>query len=122
MQLMIVLSNMATNFLEQFVQNPNIAPKSIIIYDPPSNSVARKEEPLLNYPIPIIIHFAGTQSAEAINSSDSVRSYVYEDQQRGFANPLSPNYNKPASRIAYTRTLKLLRDTLGPTFDLENVH
>ena len=116
---MIVLSNMATNFLEQFVQNPNVAPKSIIIYDPPPNSMARKEEPLLNFPIPIIIHFAGTQSAEAINASDSVRSYVYEDQKQGFANPSSPNYNKPASRIAYTRSLKLLRDTLGPTFDLE---
>lgn len=112
---------MVTNFLDQFVHNPNVAPKSIIIYDPPPSSLARKEEPLLSYPMPIIIHFSGSQSAEAINSSDSVRSYVYEDQQRGFANPSSPNYSTQASRIAYTRTLKLLRDSLGPTFDLEKV-
>jgi len=112
---------MVANFLEQFVHNPNVAPKSIVIYDPPPNSLARREEPLLTYPIPIIIHFSGTQSAEAINSSDSVRSYAYEDQQRGFANPSSPNHSKQASRIAYTRTLKLLRDTLGPMYDLEKV-
>ena len=95
--------------------------KSLIIYDPPSNSQILRGKPFVNSTIPTIIHFPSTQATEAINSSDSIRSYVYMDQHTGFANPSATNYNKPAARIAYTRTLKLLRDNLGLKFDLERV-
>lgn len=111
-------------FIEHLFQGPESKTEnlqSLVVYDPPSNSQILKEPGFLNPTVPTIIHFPSTQAAEAINSSDSIRSYLYIDQHPGFANPFSPNYNKPASRIAYTRTLKILRDNLGPKLDLEKV-
>jgi hypothetical protein len=95
--------------------------RCLILYDPPAHSQYLKDSEFLSSTIPVVIHFPSTQSNEAINSSDYIRSYVYIDQLPGFSNPSSPSYNKPSSRIAYTRTLKLLRETLGPKFDLEKV-
>jgi len=95
--------------------------RSLIIYDPVSNSPSLEDPSFVANPIPIVLHLSSTVEMLAINSSDTIRSYVYPSQSHGFANPTSLNYNKPATRIAYTRTLKLLRDTLGPNFDLEEV-
>lgn len=95
--------------------------QSLIVYDPPSNSPALMDSSFLETKVPTIIHFPSSQAGETINSSDYIRSYVYMDQAPGFADPSSPTFNKPAARIAYTRTLKLLRDNLGPKFDLEKV-
>jgi hypothetical protein len=90
--------------------------RALIIFDPPSSAL-----PKLPVEIPTIVHFAGTHASEAINAFDSIRSYVYPDTDPGFANEKSEAFDKPAFRIAYTRTLKLLRDSLGPNFDLEKV-
>lgn len=90
--------------------------RAVAIFDPPSGAL-----PKLPVAIRTIVHFASTQASEAINSVDSIRSYVYPDTHPGFANEKSDGYDKTAFRIAYTRTLKLLRDELGPNFDLEKV-
>jgi len=95
--------------------------RSLIIYDPPADSRFLTEASFLASPILTVLHLSSPTAKGAINSSDAIRSFVYPQQLRGFANPNSASYNKPASRIAYTRTLKLLRDTLGPKFDLEKV-
>jgi hypothetical protein len=95
--------------------------KSLIIYDPSPDSRFLADPAFIASAIPTVLHLSMTGSGLAVNSSDSTRSYLYPTQNEGFANPASAVYDKPASRIAYTRTLKLLREELGPSFDLEKV-
>jgi hypothetical protein len=90
--------------------------RALIVFDPPSSAL-----PELPVELPTIVHFAGSHASEAINSVDSIRSYVYPDTHTGFANEKSEAFDKPTFRIAYTRTLKLLRENLGPNFDIEKV-
>jgi len=92
--------------------------RALVIFDPPPAAAWPKTLPAT---IRTIVHFASTQADEAINSVDSIRSFLYPDTDAGFANEKTDAFDKPAFRIAYTRTLKLLRDELGPDFDLEKV-
>jgi len=96
--------------------------QTLIIYDPPENTQHVADSRFLkSSAMNIIVHLPESNASRAINSSDAVRSYVYMEQTSGFCNPTSPSYSKPAAQMAYTRTLKLLRDSFGPNFDLEKV-
>lgn len=62
---------------------------------------------------------------EAITSScagkANIKVHRYPDCGHAFANPARPNYNKPATMMAYSATLANLRRNLGPMFDLSDL-
>jgi len=69
-----------------------------------------------------IYHYSGSmQNAyyQAINKGLEV--YFYPSTERGFYFHTSSAYQKPSASISYSRTLKLLRGSLGPNFDLEKI-
>jgi carboxymethylenebutenolidase len=45
--------------------------------------------------------------------------YVYPGVARGFERPADASYDKPAMRLAHSRSIALLRQTIGPHYDLE---
>jgi len=55
----------------------------------------------------------------AFAGQPEVAIFVYPGVGRGFAEPTSANYNKPAAQLAHSRSIALLRQAIGPHYDLE---
>ena len=78
---------------------------------------------------PLVMHFAENDPhvpAEAVEriktafaASSDVATYLYPSVGRGFARPDSANFDKPAAGLAHSRSIALLRRTIGPHYDLE---
>jgi len=78
---------------------------------------------------PLVMHFAEYDpqvSAEMVEriktafaASSDVATYLYPGVGRGFARPDSANFDKPAAGLAHSRSVALLRRTIGPHYDLE---
>ena len=92
-----------------------------VLFDLPEAPSARPA------PCPLTFQFAlgdgalsdvSEQTRAAYAENDAVAVYVYPTCAPGFTFPADPAYDKPASRIAHTRTLELLRRELGPRYDL----
>ncbi|VXA97471.1 Dienelactone hydrolase [Burkholderia sp. 8Y] len=73
---------------------------------------------------PMVFHFAEPQASDAFAGKPPIQRYVYSGCAPGFAEPAanadSP-YDKPAALMAYSRTLALLREVLGPVYDLDRL-
>jgi carboxymethylenebutenolidase len=77
---------------------------------------------------PMVLHFAGEdkfvppaaveQIRAAFASREDVEIYVYPGADHAFNCDERPSYHKPSAMMARTRTLALLRRTLGPKYDL----
>lgn len=50
-----------------------------------------------------------------------IEAYVYPGAAHPFANPFRAGYSKAAAELAYSRTLAVLRRTLGPRFNLSDL-
>ena len=78
---------------------------------------------------PLVMHFAENDPlmpAEAVArikaafaDRPEVAIYVYHGASPGFERPTSANYNTPAAGLAHSRSIALLRRTIGPQYDLE---
>lgn len=68
----------------------------------------------------IVIHagIAGGAAARLPDPSPATEIYVYPDMEAGFAEPLSPAFNRQAADMAHSRTIAALRRTIGPIYDL----
>ena len=77
---------------------------------------------------PMIFHFAEldryapaavlAKISTAVKGRKDVKMHVYPGVDHGFAAPERSSYNKPAAIMAYSRSLGLLRKSLGPDYDL----
>jgi carboxymethylenebutenolidase len=77
---------------------------------------------------PMVFHFAENDAlcppdvreriSAALRQRPQIEQYVYPGCDHAFATPARPQYNKPATMMAYSRTLALLRKVLGPVYDL----
>jgi carboxymethylenebutenolidase len=56
---------------------------------------------------------------KAFAGHPEVAIFVYAGVAAGFAHNAAPNYDKTAARLAHSRTIGLLRQALGPHYDLE---
>ncbi|MGR3910553.1 dienelactone hydrolase family protein [Burkholderia sp. SR8] len=84
------------------------------------------EIPNIRYPM--LFHFAGNDAfcppetrerlQEAFAANPRIAAHVYPDCDHAFATPERPHYDKPAATMAYSRTVALLRNVLGPIHDL----
>lgn len=78
--------------------------------------------------VPLVLHFAGEdkyvppEAVEQIRKSfagrDAVEIYVYPGVDHAFNNPGRASFNKAASLMAHSRTMAMLRRTMGPHLDL----
>lgn len=77
---------------------------------------------------PVLLHIGETDAVVPPEARDAlvafastqphVSAHVYPGCGHGFAGPTRDNYDKPATMMAYSRTLALLRGRMGPVFDL----
>jgi carboxymethylenebutenolidase len=56
-----------------------------------------------------------------LKTRPQIEQYVYVGCDHAFANPSRKSYDKPATMMAYSRTLTLLRKVLGPVYDLNTL-
>ncbi|MYF08057.1 MAG: dienelactone hydrolase family protein, partial [Rhodospirillaceae bacterium] len=80
---------------------------------------------------PTVMHFGGEdehvpmeaveQVREAFADADHVLINVYEGAPHGFANRFRDSYDKAAAGMAHSRTIALLRGTMGPAYDLDHL-
>jgi carboxymethylenebutenolidase len=54
----------------------------------------------------------------ALKERDEVEIYLYAGAGHGFNNPARPSHDRFASSLAHSRTIGILRRTIGPRFDL----
>ncbi len=84
-----------------------------------------------NITCPMVMHFAAEDSfvppeavaqiRQAFESRSDVEIYYYPDVNHAFATPGRDSYHKPSTMMAYSRSLALLRNTLGPIYDLSQL-
>jgi len=80
---------------------------------------------------PIMFHWGADDSGIPANAREAVRvamaghdraeSYVYAEAGHGFNCDMRPSYNRFASRLAHSRTLGMLRWSIGPRYDLSEL-
>ena len=58
---------------------------------------------------------------KALKKRDDVEIYVYPGADHAFYGKERASYNKPAAMMAHTRTIALLRRTMGPHYDLSKL-
>lgn len=78
---------------------------------------------------PMVLHFAGNddyvppstaaRAREAFAGRPDIRIHAYPGARHGFNRPDGGDYDKPAAGLAHSRSLALLRRTIGPDYDLE---
>jgi carboxymethylenebutenolidase len=78
--------------------------------------------------VPIALHLADADRSVSPPALDVIRGalgaaeiYRYAGVSPGFAAPASASCDKPASDMAYSRTIALLRRAIGPRFDLDGL-
>ncbi len=77
---------------------------------------------------PILFHFGEVDTWTPPNVIAKIRKvfakrpevevYVYSGAGHVFANPYRPTYDRPSAWMAHSRTIAVLRRTLGPRYDL----
>lgn len=80
---------------------------------------------------PAVVHIAGEDEycppevqakiIEALAAPAEVEAYQYLGAPHPFANPYRAGFSKPATELAYSRTLAVLRRTLGPRLNLSDL-
>lgn len=80
---------------------------------------------------PTLLHLGGADTlvppetqarlTDAAARNSMLSAHVYPGCGHGFAGPGRDHYDKPATMMAYSRTLALLRGTMGPVFDLSTL-
>lgn len=78
---------------------------------------------------PIVMHFGADDGftppavreavRKALAARDDAEIYVYPEADHGFNNSSRESYNRSAATVAHSRTIGLLRRTIGPRYDLE---
>jgi carboxymethylenebutenolidase len=80
---------------------------------------------------PIVFHFAELDGFAPPEARDAVQAafdgkqnatfHTYLGCDHAFSRPEGEHYNKPASLLAYDRTIALFRKVLGPNYDLSSL-
>ena len=78
---------------------------------------------------PLVLHFAENDDfvpaaavarvKEAFARRPDIQIYTYPGTKHGFNRPDGGDYDKPAARLAHSRSIALLRRVIGPRYDLE---
>lgn len=89
----------------------------MIAYYPTSLPPGFKVHPSIN----VVIHLPLSTNFSPSSSPPHVAIRVYPDVQPGFAETNSQTYDRLSAGLAYSRTLDLLRRTIGPRIDLEDI-
>ncbi len=81
-----------------------------------------------NISCPMVMHFAAedgfvppeavAQITETFQGRDDIEIYNYPGVDHAFATPGRDSFHKPSTMMAYSRSIALLRSSLGPRYDL----
>ncbi len=94
---------------------------AVAVYDPIAGNLPTEIKP------PVVIHTSGLYDASSADAGRAIdrtqsfphaRHYSYEKCKTRFWLAKNQAHDKWASRVAYSRTLDLLRGAIGPKFDL----
>ncbi|MGB0636212.1 MAG: carboxymethylenebutenolidase [Gammaproteobacteria bacterium] len=85
--------------------------KCAVYYEPPHIDVAKSR-------CDVIIHSSTPEKFSHLEGHDNLKIFSYPDVSNDFFSPTSAGYNKPATLIAYSRTLEAIRNKIGPIYDL----
>ncbi|KAF3905955.1 hypothetical protein ABW21_db0202243 [Orbilia brochopaga] len=70
----------------------------------------------------ILLHIPDTQAASlVVPPTPALKTRIYPDAKPGFAEKTSVHYNPTAANLAYSRSLAIIRGTVGPEIDLEEI-
>ncbi|MGH7116512.1 MAG: dienelactone hydrolase family protein, partial [Stellaceae bacterium] len=58
---------------------------------------------------------------EAFAGRPDIQIHAYQGTRHGFTRPESGDFDKPAAGLAHSRSIALLRRTIGPQYDLETL-
>lgn len=93
-------------------------------------SVAEHLDELAKVTVPLVFHY-GTEDSHCgpevarvlavVNAQENMSAWMYQGADHAFANRFRSFYDHAAAELAYTRTLALLRTTIGPRLDLEGL-
>jgi carboxymethylenebutenolidase len=80
---------------------------------------------------PLLLHFAGNDRfvpaaaiakiQKALSKLANFESYLYPGTDHAFNCKERPSYNRPASSLAYSRSIAFLRRHVGPRYDLSSL-
>ncbi|GBC00121.1 hypothetical protein RclHR1_03750020 [Rhizophagus clarus] len=87
----------------------------MIIYYP--KNIENKMIDNLNIKIPFMIHLIDDNDKSLKNDNKFIEVYKYPNANYGFAS-ITENFDKSSSGMAYSRTLTILKKTIGPIYDL----
>ena len=78
--------------------------------------------------VPLLVQLGDTPAAGVADlasppagNASRARIQVHAGQRPAFANPDAPTHDRAAARLAHSRTLALLREVLGPIYDLSSL-
>jgi len=84
-----------------------------------------------NITCPMVMHFAEEdnfvpaeareQIFEAFKDQPAIELYTYPGVDHAFGTPGRDSYHKPSTIMAFSRTISLLRRTMGPVYDLSHL-
>lgn len=89
-----------------------------VLNDPPAEDGTRIAALAATLECPVLVHVAGEAGALA-GAGTRLTVHAYPGTQPGFQLPGTDTFDRPARMMAKSRTLKCLRDVLGPVYDLE---
>ena len=72
----------------------------------------------MNFKCNTVIHCSGNETLARIDEQKALQVFSYQDTSIDFFSPKSVNFNKPATMIAYSRTLSAIRKSIGPIYNL----
>lgn len=90
---------------------------AVIAYYPTALPPGFKVHPSIN----VVLHLPISTNFSPGSSPPHVAVRIYPDVQSGFAESSFQSYDRVAAGLAYSRTLDLLRRTIGPRIDLEDI-
>lgn len=72
----------------------------------------------VNFKCSTVIHCGGNEKLTIKDDDKNLQLFSYPDSPSNFFTPLSADFDKPATMIAYSRTLNAIRNTIGPIYNL----
>jgi carboxymethylenebutenolidase len=108
-QIAVIAFGQASPVAITMAKHPSI--KCVVCYEPPHIDVAAST-------CNVIIHSSAPETLNHLGDHSDLKVFSYSDVSNDFFSPTSANYNKPATLIAYSRTLEAIRNKIGPIYDL----
>ncbi len=108
-QIAVIAFGQASLVAITMAKHPSI--KCIVCYEPPHIDIVTSI-------CDVIVHSSDPEIFSHLEGQSNLKVFSYPDVSNDFFSPTSASYNKPATLIAYSKTLEAIRKKIGPIYDL----